>query len=79
MMTDQLVDTRINSDFVIEAIKKNEYLLNDTNSDKVSFVPFGYNSRVILSNNISFLQAMQHDLGGEIIKDNTIGLFLHLD
>ena len=79
MTTDQLIDNRIDSDFIIEAIEKNKHLLDNQDADKVSFVPFGFNNRVIISNNMSFLEAMHHDLGGEIIADKTIGSFLHLD
>lgn len=78
MITD-LVDNKIDSDFIIEAISKNKYLLDNADADSISFMPFGYNNRVIISNNQRFLQAMQNDLGGEIIHDNTIGSFLHLD
>ena len=78
-MTTDLVDTKIDSDFIIEAISKNKYLLDSNETDNISFMPFGYNNRVIISNNQLFLQAMQNDLGGEIIHDNTIGSFLHLD
>jgi hypothetical protein len=78
-MTTDLVDTKIDSDFIIEAISKNKYLLDSNETENISFMPFGYNNRVIISNNQLFLQAMQNDLGGEIIHDNTIGSFLHLD
>lgn len=78
-MTTDLVDTKIDSDFIIEAISKNKYLLDSNETENISFMPFGYNNRVIISKNQLFLQAMQNDLGGEIIHDNTIGSFLHLD
>lgn len=78
MIAEQLVETKIDSDIIIEAIKRNEHLLNVADYEKINYVTFGFNSRVILSNNIVFLQALNNDLGGEIIQDNTIGTFLHL-
>lgn len=79
MIAEQLVETKIDSDIIIEAIKRNEHLLNVADYEKINYVTFGFNSRVILSNNIVFLQALNNDLGGEIIQDNTIGTFLHLE
>jgi hypothetical protein len=65
-------------DRVHESVKRNIYLLtgsNDEETDIDSLIKF--NNRLIISNNVNFLEAVKNDIGGEILEDSNIGPFLY--
>jgi hypothetical protein len=62
---------------VSDSVKKNLHLLKSEdiqNYEYTSLVRF--NSRIILSDNKEFLEAVKTEIGGEIIEDSHIGLYL---
>ena len=63
---------------VSNSVKKNMPLLKkpDIENKNITF-KVGYNSRVVLSNNKEFLEALKTELGGEIMEDTRIGQFLY--
>jgi hypothetical protein len=65
-------------DRVNESVKRNFYLLTgskDEETDIDSLIKF--NNRLIISNNLDFLEAVKKDIGGEILEDSNIGSFLY--
>ena len=67
---DYHVDNRI--DLLIDSIKRNEHFINDSTPKAYNF-----NSRMVICNNLDFLQAIRSDIGGEIIHNKTIGTYLY--
>jgi hypothetical protein len=74
-MTTKSIDRFRKIQVVAESVKKNSHLLQPIPTTEQSIV--GVNGRLILSNNLKFLEAVKNDVGGEIISDNIIGSFLY--
>ncbi|MDP4209758.1 MAG: hypothetical protein Q8928_13175 [Bacteroidota bacterium] len=74
-MSPKTIDSFQRLRVVAQSVKKNSYLLQPVPSNIQNFV--GINGRLILSNNLEFLEAVRDDIGGEIIFDNVIGTFLY--
>lgn len=63
---------------VTESVKRNLHLLENTNPKTVEiFSLVSFNSRIVLSGQKDFLEAVKKEIGGEIIDDTTIGPFLY--
>lgn len=60
------------------SVRKNLHLLNVCNPENVDIESLiRFNSRIILSDCVAFLEAVKNDIGGEIIEDSTLGPFLY--
>ncbi len=63
---------------VTKSVKRNLHLLENTNPESLDiFSLVGFNSRVVLSGQKAFLEAVKKEIGGEIIEDSDIGPFLY--
>jgi len=78
MKTDLLarIDDRI--DLLLEVIREKEKIFIDTSKDEKGKKTYDFNSRVVISESLEFLEAIRNEVGGEIINSKTIGAFLYL-
>jgi hypothetical protein len=62
------------------SVKKNLYLLDPSGVDSdPQKLLVGFNDKVIISENMAFLEAIKKDVGGDIIDDDVLGRFLYID
>lgn len=66
-------------DLLIEVIRKNEHLIVEPSDNATRKKTYAFNSRVIMADNIDFLEAIRKDMGGELIISKNIGSFLYFD
>jgi hypothetical protein len=66
-------------DLLREVIQKNKNIITSTTDAEAGKKTYCYNSRVVISESIDFLEAIRKELGGEIINSKAIGAFLYLD
>jgi hypothetical protein len=71
-------NTQDHINMLLEIIQKNEYLIHSS-ANMSGKKAYEYNSRLVVSENIEFLEAIKHEMGGEIIKAKPIGTFLYFD
>ena len=73
----KITGTHINK--LLEVIEKNKYLISDVKNDETLRKTYAYNSRVVIAENIDFLEAIHNDMGGELIISTQIGPFLFFE
>lgn len=65
-------------DNLIKVIRKNEYLLEGVSGYDIGKLKYDFTRRVVISDNIKFLETIRDEIGGELINDKSIGTFLYL-
>ena len=65
-------------DSLIDAIHKNEYIFAQSPSEELEKC-YDFSSNIVISKNIDFLKAVQNEMGGKIIKDKSIGVYLYFE
>jgi hypothetical protein len=65
-------------DMLFKVIQKNEHLIADP-TNNVGMKTYQYNSRLVIANNIEFLEAIRKEMGGELINTKSLGTFLYFD
>jgi flagellar biosynthesis chaperone FliJ len=66
-------------DTLHKVIQKNEHLIESTPNEKGERKAYEYSSRMVLSKNIEFLEAIRKEMGGELINTQSLGTFLYFD
>lgn len=51
----------------------------ENTEENLKKMSIAYNSRVVISSNKVFLESLKNDIGGEIINDDELGVFLYLE
>jgi len=66
-------------DVLFDVIRKHKHIIIASSNDKTGKKTLGFNSHVVISESIDFLEAIRKKMGGEIINNKTIGAFLYFD
>ena len=72
------ISTENRIDVLLEVIRKNEHLLESSNVG-VKKKKYDYSSRLVIADNVEFLEAIRKEMGGELIINKSIGNFLYFD
>jgi hypothetical protein len=64
---------------LIDVVRKNEHLITKLSDNELNKKTYAFSSRVVISKDINFLEAVHKEMGGEIISNKTIGPFLYFD
>jgi hypothetical protein len=78
MKTDLLTSRENRIDLLLEVIREKKRLFIDSSKNENGKKTYNFNSHVVISESIDFLEAIRKEVGGEIINSKTIGAFLYL-
>jgi hypothetical protein len=66
-------------DKLLKVIEKNKHMIIEREEDATLKKTYAFNSRVVIAENIDFLEAIHSDMGGELITSSPTGPFLFFE
>ena len=79
-MKNDLTDTTDNRiDMLIDVMRRNEHFITSSSNEEKGKKKYGFNSHVVISESIDFLEAIRREIGGEILSSKSIGPFLYFE
>ena len=73
------ISTDEHIDLLLKVIAEKEHLLEQTKINGVIKKTYDFKSKLVISDNIVFLDAIRKEIGGELIVIKTVGSFLYFD